>query len=58
MNQLLSLEIKEADGAADLILRGELDDASVGSANQALEDVLSRGFDRLTINLRDRKSVV
>jgi anti-anti-sigma factor len=52
MDQLLSLEVKEADGTADLVLRGELDDASVGSANAALQDVLSRGFDRVTINMR------
>jgi anti-anti-sigma factor len=52
MTQLLSVEVKEDAGGADLILRGELDDSSVGTANDALTKVLSGGFDRVDLDLR------
>ena len=52
MTQLLSVEVKEVSGAADLIMRGELDDSSVGTANEALTKVLSEGFDRVSLDLR------
>jgi anti-anti-sigma factor len=36
-----------------LILRGELDTASVAVANRALENLLSGGFDRVILDLRE-----
>jgi anti-anti-sigma factor len=48
----LSIEIKENSDSARLILQGELDSASDRAATRALGDVLSRGFDLVTIDLR------
>jgi anti-anti-sigma factor len=48
----LSIDVEEASGSARLILRGELDSASDRDATRALEDLLSRGFERVIIDLR------
>ena len=49
---LLSADVTSNSRAAELTLRGELDDASVRTADQALFEVLSGDFDRVTIDLR------
>jgi anti-anti-sigma factor len=49
----LSFEVREDAGSARLILRGELDTASVAAANKALENLLGGGFDRVILDLRD-----
>jgi anti-anti-sigma factor len=43
----------EASGSARLILRGELDAASVRGAQRAFDEVLDRGPGRLILDLRE-----
>jgi anti-sigma B factor antagonist len=49
----LSFEVREEGGSARLILRGELDTASVPTANKALEDLLDAGRGRVIVDLRE-----
>ena len=48
-----SSEVIEIPGSARLILRGELDTASVADADRTLVDLLQRGLDRVILDLRE-----
>jgi anti-anti-sigma factor len=48
-----SLEVVEVSGSGRLVLRGELDAASVPAANRALAELLESGSGRVTIDLRE-----
>jgi len=48
-----SSEVIEISGSARLVLRGELDTASVPDADRTLLDLLERGFDRVVVDLRE-----
>jgi anti-sigma B factor antagonist len=43
----------QAPGAVRLVLRGDLDAASVSTADSTFRDVLGRGMDRVIIDLRE-----
>jgi anti-sigma B factor antagonist len=45
--------IVESSGAARLILRGDLDAASVSSADSAIRELLERGSDRVILDLTE-----
>jgi anti-anti-sigma factor len=45
--------VKETAGSARLILRGELDTASVATANTALENLLGSRVDRVILDLKE-----
>ena len=50
---LMSFDVIEDGGSARLVLRGELDTASVGEANAALSDLLGGAFERVTVDLSE-----
>jgi anti-anti-sigma factor len=48
-----SSEVIEIPGSGRLVLRGELDAASVRDADRTLRDLLGRGCDRVILDLRE-----
>jgi anti-sigma B factor antagonist len=48
-----SLEVVEVAGSTRLVLRGELDAASVSAANYALLELLESGSGRVILDLRE-----
>ena len=48
-----SLEVVEVSGSIRLVLRGELDAASVPAANRALRELLEGGSDRVILDLTE-----
>lgn len=49
----LSLEVIEVSASARLVLRGDLDSASVTAADEALRALLERSFERVIVDLRE-----